>query len=272
MTKRQVTTGVIDSGGRRRGGRPSDQGPGARGRWRRRRSSRMSAFTSARSSGRRSIATSRPTGPSSPSLPATGKTAAGAIISAPVGGILAEITCVEGRAVERGALLFRLDTRLAEVAVAKAEKAAGIRRTDLRTAEEAAGGGRDLAKELSTSRARARHGPERARRRADRAFAPRDPGAARGNRRSDQRPARPGGRAERGPGRGHRPRPSRGDGAGSQPRRRGCSSPACRSFGAMAAPPPASSSSSARTSIPRPIRSSSVPPFRPARDSGPGNS
>ena len=53
-----------------------------------------------------------------------GRPPAGALISAPVGGILTEIACVEGRPVERGALLFRLDTRLAEVAVAKAAKAA----------------------------------------------------------------------------------------------------------------------------------------------------
>jgi membrane fusion protein, multidrug efflux system len=51
-----------------------------------------------------------------------GKAAAGALISAPVGGILTEIGCVEGQSVARGAILFRLDTRLAEVAVAKAEK------------------------------------------------------------------------------------------------------------------------------------------------------
>jgi membrane fusion protein (multidrug efflux system) len=58
-----------------------------------------------------------------PEPPGGGKPAAGALISAPVGGILTEIACTEGRAVERGALLFRLDTRLAEVAVAKAAKA-----------------------------------------------------------------------------------------------------------------------------------------------------
>jgi membrane fusion protein (multidrug efflux system) len=57
-----------------------------------------------------------------PEPPVDGRPAAGAFISAPVGGILAEIKCAEGRAVERGTLLFRLDTRLAEVAVAKAEK------------------------------------------------------------------------------------------------------------------------------------------------------
>jgi len=57
-----------------------------------------------------------------PQPPGDGVAAAGAYVSAPVGGILAEIKCVEGQAVPRGALLFRLDTRLAEVAVAKAAK------------------------------------------------------------------------------------------------------------------------------------------------------
>ena len=58
-----------------------------------------------------------------PEPPGGGRPAAGAFISAPVGGILTEIACTEGRAVGQGALLFRLDTRLAEVAVAKAAKA-----------------------------------------------------------------------------------------------------------------------------------------------------
>jgi membrane fusion protein (multidrug efflux system) len=58
-----------------------------------------------------------------PEPPGGGRPAAGAVISAPIGGILAEIACTEGRAVGQGALLFRLDTRLAEVAVAKAAKA-----------------------------------------------------------------------------------------------------------------------------------------------------
>ena len=57
-----------------------------------------------------------------PEPPGDGRPAAGAYISAPVGGILTEVKCVEGRAVERGALLFKLDTRLAEVAVAKTGK------------------------------------------------------------------------------------------------------------------------------------------------------
>ncbi len=58
-----------------------------------------------------------------PEPPGGGRAAAGAVISAPIGGILAEIACTEGRAVAQGALLFRLDTRLAEVDVAKAAKA-----------------------------------------------------------------------------------------------------------------------------------------------------
>jgi membrane fusion protein (multidrug efflux system) len=58
-----------------------------------------------------------------PEPPGDGKPAAGALLSAPVGGILTEIRCTEGRPVERGGVLFRLDSRLAEVAVAKAEKA-----------------------------------------------------------------------------------------------------------------------------------------------------
>jgi membrane fusion protein (multidrug efflux system) len=58
-----------------------------------------------------------------PEPPGGGKSAAGAFISAPVAGILADIACTEGHAVAQGALLFRLDTRLAEVAVSKAAKA-----------------------------------------------------------------------------------------------------------------------------------------------------
>jgi len=55
-----------------------------------------------------------------PEPPTAGRTAGGALVSAPVGGILARIDCAEGQAVASGALLFRLDTRLAEVAVVKA--------------------------------------------------------------------------------------------------------------------------------------------------------
>ncbi len=58
-----------------------------------------------------------------PEPPGEGRAAAGAYLSAPVGGILTDIRCAEGRQVEQGAVLFRLDARLAEVAAAKAEKA-----------------------------------------------------------------------------------------------------------------------------------------------------
>lgn len=51
-----------------------------------------------------------------------GKPAAGGFLSSPVSGILAEVRCVEGQTVERGAVLFRLDTRVADVAVLKAKK------------------------------------------------------------------------------------------------------------------------------------------------------
>jgi membrane fusion protein, multidrug efflux system len=55
--------------------------------------------------------------------PASGEgPAGGALISAPVGGILAEILVPEGRSVAKGAVIFRLDTRVAQVAVIKAEK------------------------------------------------------------------------------------------------------------------------------------------------------
>ncbi len=57
-----------------------------------------------------------------PEPPGDGRPAAGALISAPVGGILAEILVPEGRSVAKGAVLFRLDTRVAKVAVLKAEK------------------------------------------------------------------------------------------------------------------------------------------------------
>jgi membrane fusion protein (multidrug efflux system) len=58
-----------------------------------------------------------------PEPPAAGRPAGGAVVAAPVGGILDRIACVEGQAVAAGALLFKLDTRLAEVAVTKAAKA-----------------------------------------------------------------------------------------------------------------------------------------------------
>ena len=48
--------------------------------------------------------------------PANGKSPAGALLSPVVGGVLAQIDCVEGQRVARGRVLFRLDSRLAEVA------------------------------------------------------------------------------------------------------------------------------------------------------------
>lgn len=58
-----------------------------------------------------------------PEPPTAGRPAGGAVVAAPVGGILAQIACTDGQTVAAGSLLFRLDTRLAEVAVAKAAKA-----------------------------------------------------------------------------------------------------------------------------------------------------
>lgn len=48
---------------------------------------------------------------------------AGALLSPIVGGVLASIDCVEGQHVTRGSVLFRLDSRLAEVAVHRAQEA-----------------------------------------------------------------------------------------------------------------------------------------------------
>jgi len=50
-----------------------------------------------------------------------GKPPAGALIAAPVSGILVQINCTEGSQVSRGAILFRLDSRVAEVEVIKAK-------------------------------------------------------------------------------------------------------------------------------------------------------
>jgi len=51
-----------------------------------------------------------------------GRSPAKARLSPAVGGILAEIHCVEGMHVAKGAVLFRLDTRLAQVAAEKARR------------------------------------------------------------------------------------------------------------------------------------------------------
>jgi membrane fusion protein, multidrug efflux system len=65
-----------------------------------------------------------------PEPPGPGRTAGGAVIAAPTGGLLTEIGCAEGQSVAKGTLLFRFDMRLAEAAAAKAAKA-------LATAEQA---------------------------------------------------------------------------------------------------------------------------------------
>jgi membrane fusion protein (multidrug efflux system) len=48
---------------------------------------------------------------------------ASVLITAPVAGIVSEIKCVEGQAVNQGDLLFRFDSRIAEVTVKKAQQA-----------------------------------------------------------------------------------------------------------------------------------------------------
>jgi membrane fusion protein (multidrug efflux system) len=47
---------------------------------------------------------------------------AGALLSPIVGGVLAEVNCVEGRRVTKGSVLFRLDSRMAEVEAQKARQ------------------------------------------------------------------------------------------------------------------------------------------------------
>jgi membrane fusion protein (multidrug efflux system) len=57
-----------------------------------------------------------------PEPAANGKPPAGALLSPIVGGVLAEIDCIEGQRVTAGRVLFRLDSRMAEVAVQKARQ------------------------------------------------------------------------------------------------------------------------------------------------------
>jgi RND family efflux transporter MFP subunit len=57
-----------------------------------------------------------------PEPAADGKPPAAASIAAPVSGILVQINCTEGSHVSQGETLFRLDSRLAEVAVLRAQK------------------------------------------------------------------------------------------------------------------------------------------------------
>lgn len=51
-----------------------------------------------------------------------GKPPAAAFIGSPISGILVQINCVEGRRVSKGDILFRLDSRVAEVALLEAQK------------------------------------------------------------------------------------------------------------------------------------------------------
>lgn len=55
-----------------------------------------------------------------------GRPPAGAMLSPLVGGVLAEINGIEGRRVTKGTVVFRLDTRLAEVAVQRAQQEVGF--------------------------------------------------------------------------------------------------------------------------------------------------
>jgi membrane fusion protein, multidrug efflux system len=57
-----------------------------------------------------------------PEPPRGGRPAAGALLSPLIGGVLSEIDCVEGERVTRGSVLFKLDSRLAEVALQRAQQ------------------------------------------------------------------------------------------------------------------------------------------------------
>jgi len=58
-----------------------------------------------------------------PEPAAPGRVPADAEVASPVAGIVAHIDCVEGQRVTKGTVLFRLDSRVAEVALDKARKA-----------------------------------------------------------------------------------------------------------------------------------------------------
>lgn len=58
-----------------------------------------------------------------PEPAAPGRVPADAEVASPVAGIVAHIDCVEGQRVAKGTVLFRLDSRVAEVALDKAKKA-----------------------------------------------------------------------------------------------------------------------------------------------------
>jgi len=79
-----------------------------------------------------------------PAPPAGSRPAAGALITPFVGGVLAAIDCVEGQRVAKGTVLFRLDSRMAEVAVEQA-------RHELDFAEKAYARQRELVQADGTS-------------------------------------------------------------------------------------------------------------------------
>ena len=56
-----------------------------------------------------------------PEPASAGKSAASSRLASPVAGVIAEANCVEGQHVEKGAVLFRLDGRTADVAVERAK-------------------------------------------------------------------------------------------------------------------------------------------------------
>jgi membrane fusion protein (multidrug efflux system) len=57
-------------------------------------------------------------------------------VTAPVAGIVSEVKCVEGQEVNKGDLLFRLDSRIAEVAVKKAQQAVEFEERNLTRQKE----------------------------------------------------------------------------------------------------------------------------------------
>jgi membrane fusion protein (multidrug efflux system) len=58
-----------------------------------------------------------------PQPAAPGQAPADSLVASPMAGVVSQVHCVEGRRVARGDLLFRLDSRVAEVAVERATKA-----------------------------------------------------------------------------------------------------------------------------------------------------
>ena len=57
-------------------------------------------------------------------------------VTAPVAGIVSDVICVEGQTVKRGDLLFRLDSRIAEVAVKKAQQVVDFEERNLTRQKE----------------------------------------------------------------------------------------------------------------------------------------